>query len=169
MKSSRRSTLLGAAVIALTAGLSLSGAAFAAGGTILQVVGDIEGGAESGQFDLERLDTLPQNSFTTTTIWTEGEAEFSGPTLKSILAEVGAEGKPVKAFALNEYNVELELGTIEADVPIIATRADGKPLSRRDKGPLWIVFPYDSSEKYKNEVIYMESVWHLYKLQVGAE
>jgi hypothetical protein len=34
----------------------------------------------------------------------------------------------------------------------------------REKGPLWIVYPYDKNEKFQTEEIYARSVWSLWKI-----
>lgn len=117
-------------------------------------------------FDRTRLDRLPQVAFTTSTIWTEGVHRFSGPTLERVLEEVDAGPGNIIATAENNYVSELERIFINSAAPIIASRIDGKPFSMRRKGPLWIMFPFDSDPSLQSEVIYASSVWHLNKLTV---
>ena len=50
--------------------------------------------------------------------------------------------------------------------PIIAYRLNGDRMSVRDKGPLWVVYPYDSDQVYQTEVIYSRSIWQLYRIDV---
>lgn len=54
---------------------------------------------------------------------------------------------------------------IEADAQghglILAYLLDGQPMSVRDKGPLWLVYPYDASPAFRSEVIYSRSIWQL--------
>ncbi|WP_252928140.1 hypothetical protein [Paracoccus sp. 08] len=38
---------------------------------------------------------------------------------------------------------------------------DDREISVRDKGPLWIVYPYDADRQYQTEVIYSRSIWQL--------
>ena len=68
--------------------------------------------------------------------------------------------------ALNDYKVVMPLSDVESDVPIIATRMNGAPMSVRDKGPYWIVFPYDQDARYQTETIYSYSIWQLNRLNV---
>jgi hypothetical protein len=42
---------------------------------------------------------------------------------------------------------------------------DGKTMSVRDKGPLWIIYPYDSSADYRTEVVYSRSIWQLDRIE----
>lgn len=112
------------------------------------------------------LEALPQVTFTTGTVWTDGKREFRGPSLKVLLDSLQIEGATVKARALNDYMVAIPYTTLEDGAPIIATRIDGKPFSRREKGPLWIVYPYDSAKRFQSETVYGRSIWQLNELQV---
>lgn len=112
-------------------------------------------------FDLAMLDALPQESFITTTIWTDGAQTFSGPPLSAVLAAAGASGARIVARAVNDYSVEMPVAEIDARYPILATRIDGKTFGVRDKGPIWIVYPYDAGESWRTEVNFGRSVWQL--------
>lgn len=120
----------------------------------------------SAQFDLDMLMAMPASSFETTTNWTDGKKTFTGVPLKALLESVGAEGATVTATALNNYSVEIPMDSITDDVPIVAYHIDGEPFSRRDKGPLWIVYPYDQSEEYRTDLVFGWSIWQLSKLSV---
>jgi len=112
---------------------------------------------------------LPQVEFTTTTIWTDGPITFSGPSLATVLEAVGAKGAGASMVAVNDYKVDMAAGRIEDNAPIIANRINGAPFSIRDKGPLWVVFPFDQSERYQTEEIYSLSIWQLTQLRVLPE
>jgi len=36
----------------------------------------------------------------------------------------------------------------------------------REKGPLWVIYPYDSDAKFRTEVIYSRSIWQLDRLAI---
>lgn len=116
--------------------------------------------------ELADLDGLPQNSFTTSTIWTDGAVTFSGVPLAVLLESIGASGTAVEMVALNDYKVTMPLSTLEETVPIVATRMNGELMSVRDKGPYWVVFPYDEDLRYQTETIYSFSIWQLNRLKV---
>jgi len=118
------------------------------------------------ELSLEDLDALEQVAFTTTTLWTDGRVEFSGVPLKTLLTSVDAEGSSVEMVALNDYAVSIPLDALEDDAPIVATRMNGETMSVRDKGPYWVVFPYDSDPKYRTETNYALSIWQLNRLKV---
>ncbi|MEL6451966.1 MAG: molybdopterin-dependent oxidoreductase [Pseudomonadota bacterium] len=115
---------------------------------------------------LDALDEMEQVSFTTSTIWTDGPVTFSGVPLKVLLAAHAAQGTAVEMVALNDYAVTMPLDALEDDAPIVATRMNGAPMSVRDKGPYWVVFPYDKDPKYRTETTYALSIWQLNRLKV---
>lgn len=131
------------------------------GDVVLEI--EIEG-AETVRFDLAALEALPQHSFSTTTIWTEGAREFSGPPLAAVMAAAGLGMEPIYAYASNGYGVTLTFPPGDELTPIIATRIDGQPISRREKGPLWVMFPFDSDEDLRNAEVFGQSIWHLVRL-----
>lgn len=118
-------------------------------------------------FDMAQIEAMPQVSFRTTTVWTDGAHEFSGPTLAHVVESLGASSNTtIRARAINDYVVEIPVESLEQGAPIIATRIDGAPFSRREKGPLWIVYPYDSDARFQTESIYGRSIWQLVELSV---
>ena len=139
------------------------------GRVILTVSGNIDvtnADGEIAEFDLAMLDALPQTSFRTKTIWTEGNAEYSGVELKTLLDTVKADGTQLLMTALNDYAIEVPSSEAVAGGPILATRVDGKPLSIRDKGPVWVIYPFDDKPSYKTEVTYSRSIWQLKSIEV---
>ena len=122
-----------------------------------------EGG--TSEFDIAALEALGAEEFSTTTIWTEGEQTFTGVSLSTLLSEAGISDGKLKATAINDYAVEIPVSDAVAGGPIIAYSVNGEPMSVRDKGPLWIVFPFGSKLQYQTEVIYSRSIWHLDRLE----
>mgnify|MGYP003595547842 CR=1 FL=1 len=120
----------------------------------------------SASFDAAMLAALPQVSFTTTTIWTDGPQTFTGVPMGALLAAAQISGKKLIAKAANDYSVEIPVEPWPKDAPIVAYLRNGKPTSIRDKGPLWIVYPYDSDPAYRSEVIYTRSIWQLERIAV---
>ena len=138
---------------------------------LLTVDGDIarSNHGDAAIFDLALLDGLPQGEFATSTIWTQEVQVFSGPTLQGLLNYVGAGAGDMRARAINEYTISLPRTEVAQDTPIIATRIDGMPFAVREKGPLWIVFPYDRHPRFRSELIYAMSVWQLASLTINPE
>lgn len=123
----------------------------------------VEGGAAPVSINLS---SLPQTVFETTTIWTTGMQEFTGVPLAVLLDTIGAKDGIARAVAANDYAVDIPIASITSTEPIVAWKIDGKPISRRTKGPLWIVFPYDSDAKFRTETVYSQSIWQLQSINV---
>jgi hypothetical protein len=138
------------------------------GEVVLSFAGAIENknSKATANFDLDMLKALPITNFKTTTTWTDGETAFTGVSLKAILAVVGSSGTNLHSIALNDYAVDVPASDAVDDGPIIAYFMNGKPMSPRDKGPLWLVYPFDSKAAYKTEEIYSRAIWQLSKIEV---
>jgi len=117
-------------------------------------------------FDRDMLAALPRTTFTTSTIWTEGEVRFAGVELRSLLDRLGVTGGTLRITAINDYSVQIPAAEVVAGGALLADLRDGKPMSVRDKGPIWVVYPYDSSPDFRNEVIYSRSVWQVDRIEV---
>ena len=120
------------------------------------------------EFDEADLLALPQVAFETSTIWTEGLRQFSGPTLAAVLEAAGYTGGDVTMVAINDYSVSIPKDGFDEEAPIIALRKNGAPFGVRDKGPLWVVYPYDSDPKFQSEAIYAYSVCQLNRIKVAG-
>lgn len=138
------------------------------GDAVLTVTGDINvtNMDQAAVFDMEMLKALPATTFETTTIWTDGNNQFVGVPLSVLLELLGAGTGTLRATAINDYSVEMPVDAAQADAPIIAYEMDGQPMSRRQKGPLWIVYPYDSDAEYRSELVYSRSIWQLDRLEI---
>jgi hypothetical protein len=136
------------------------------GKVILTVTGDlaISNGDHSASFDAEMLQDLGTTSFDTSTIWTEGVSEFSGVNLATLLHLLGISSGNLAMVAVNDYSVNVPVADAVANGPIIAFAVNGKPMSLRDKGPLWLVYPYDLNKDYQSETIYARSIWQLVRI-----
>lgn len=138
------------------------------GEIVLTISGSIgrtntEGRAE---FDLAMLRGLGVTRITTNTIWTDGASSYEGVPLSAVLRAVEATGALVTATALNDYSVTFPVAEVETSAPIIAFLRDGLPMSVRDKGPLWVIYPYDDSPAYRTEMVYARSIWQLDRLRL---
>lgn len=150
--------------ISLILGCALAGPSLAQDPSALQII-DAETRVEIS-LTLQALDALPQVTFNTMTIWTDGVVVFQGPSLHNVLVASGMTGQRLTLTALNDYAIEMPAPKGSASYPIVATRMNGEIMPVRDKGPFWIVYPYDSELMLRSEEIYSRSIWQLDKIQV---
>lgn len=157
-----------AAAVALLAGAPARALDAPRGRVVLSVTGKV-GQANAGgraDFDMAMLEALPQHSFSTGTPWFKGPRKFSGPLLRDVLDAAGAQGGTLVAVALNDYKVEIPFDDARRFKVVLATRLDDKPMAVREKGPLFIIYPYDDDSDLRNERYYSRSAWQLRRLDV---
>jgi hypothetical protein len=140
----------------------------APGKIVLTVTGRLDrpNAGERADFDMAMLEKLPQHSFTTSTPWYPKPMTFTGPLLRDVLTAAGAKGVLLRAVALNDYKIDIPSADAEAFEVIVARLLDGKPMAVRDKGPLFIVYPFDSRSALRSERYYSRSAWQLRTLEV---
>jgi hypothetical protein len=138
------------------------------GEVILTVSGKLTQTNDDGvaRFDLAMLRELPVTSFQTETIWTSGPQEFTGVSLHVLLSALGADGSALRSVAINDYEVHIPTSDAQKGGPILAYELNGAPMSVRNKGPLWIVYPYDSDPRFRTEVVYSRSIWQLDQIEI---
>lgn len=118
------------------------------------------------EFDDAMLAALPQHVVVTRTPWHVGPQRFEGPLLRVLLDAVGARGTRIMAHALNGYRCEIPLEDARRHDVIVARLHHGQPMRVRDKGPLFIVYPFDSDPALRADRTYARSAWQLRRLVV---
>lgn len=121
---------------------------------------------KNATFSMDMLTRLPQKTFTSKTPWFPKPVTFTGPLLRDVLAAAGASGTRITARALDDYKTVLPMSDAQDHNVILARQIDGKNLSIRDKGPLFIVFPYDSKPELQAQVYLDRSAWQLKSLTI---
>lgn len=138
------------------------------GEPILTITGHItEANSPAGaQFDLPMLEHLDGRKATMETPWTSGKTTFSGPYLRAVLSAAGASGKKLIVKALNDYSAELPFEDAEKLDTILAVRMNGEEMSIREKGPVFLIYPFDQDHALYNEKYFSRSVWQIKKIEV---
>jgi hypothetical protein len=135
---------------------------------ILSVTGKIgvNNSTNAAVWDMAMLESLPQTQFTTATPWEKDPITFRGPLLRDVLSAVKANGSSIKATALNDYRIIIPAADAQAYDVIVATRMNGQAMSVRTKGPLFIVYPFDSRPELRNATYYERSIWQLKSIEI---
>lgn len=149
----RRSVLLGAGA------LLVGGARAETEPVVLEVNGRIPASRRFTRADLAALGTTHVQ---TSTLWTDGVHDFEGVLARKVIEAAGVTtSSTVIARALNDYMATIPLSDfLDYDV-ILAWSMDGREFSRRDKGPLWIVYPRDAHAELADERLEHRWVWQL--------
>ena len=171
--STRRSfvNILGLAAVAGVAvgRQALAGAlAQPQGKVVLNISGHIANANKDGvaQFDLPMLEKMGLQSFSTTTPWYDGMVKFEGVPMVRLMDFVGATGSTITVKALNDYATDIPMEDFRKYPVILALKRDGAYMPVRDKGPLFIVYPYDSDPDLKHQRFYSRSAWQVAQIIV---
>ena len=121
---------------------------------------------DTAGFDRPMLEVLGGDIIVTSTIWTDGVSEFEGVRLSKLVELLGVEMGDLVAFAINDYSVKIPVTDAYDYEPIIAYKRNGAFMSVRDKGPLWMIYPYGLDLATNTELIYSRSIWQLDRLVV---
>jgi hypothetical protein len=166
--SNRRAFLCLGGGLLFAASSPLHALAPPAGPVVLTVGGRVRmpNDGDRAQFDMAMLAALPQTSFSTHTPWYAQARRFTGPLLRDVLAAAGALGTLIRLTALNDYRVDMPFDDAQRHDVIVARLLDDKPMAVRDKGPLFVIYPFDSGPELRGAVYYSRSAWQLRKIDV---
>ena len=120
----------------------------------------------AASFNIKFLKSLPQQTFVTKTPWYKDPVKFTGPLLRDVLAAAKAKGELINAVALDDYQAKIPFSDATDYDVILAHQMDGKTLTAKDKGPLFVVYPYDSKAELQAVRFYERSIWQLKAIRV---
>jgi hypothetical protein len=121
----------------------------------------------SESFTLEELLSMPQTTIVTKNDYVDEAAAFQGPSLRSILEEMDIAGDAtLKMQALNDYSLIVPARDAFEYEVILAVLREGEPMSVREKGPIWVIYPMDSYPELQDDVYNDRLVWQLKSISV---
>ncbi len=139
-----------------------------AGEVILTVDGQIGACNATGEarFDLAMLEELPRKTVKSENPWEEGVQSYEGVLLRDLMAFVQASGKAASFLALNDYRADIDFADFERYDVILAYKRNGEYMPVREKGPLFVVYPFAERPELKSELRYAQSVWQVARITV---
>jgi hypothetical protein len=135
---------------------------------ILTVTGKIEhhNGGGSARFDAGMLQALPARVTAAATPWYPRKTIFEGPLGSALLDMVGAKGTTLRVTALNDYAVDIPAEDFRKWPVILAMKVDGKAIPVREKGPIFVIYPFDEQPGLYNEVYFGRSAWQVKSIDI---
>lgn len=121
---------------------------------------------DEAAFDRAMLQSLGMHKLRTTNPFETGIHEFEGVLLRDVLDKVGATGSKLIAFALDGYAVEIPASDAREYEVLLALVWNGKQMTVRNKGPIWVIYPLDRYDELKDEKYSARSIWQLGRLVV---
>jgi hypothetical protein len=161
----RRNLLLTLAAVALPCAIPIARALDAPTGSVVLTI-EFKASRRKVDFDMAMLEKLPQRSFTTGTPWYPKPRTFTGPLLRDVLAAAGASGAQLRLIALNDFKVGMPASDADKYDVVLARLLDGQPMPVREKGPLFVIYPYDSNPELQSELFFNRSAWQLRTIEV---
>lgn len=167
-------SVIGACVLRLAAAVLVAGLVSAPctvraeSGAVLEILLSDGAGKDARHIalDIDALHALPRSAFRTATIWTAGRERFEGVRLHDLLTHLGVAGGDMLLIGQNGYQAEFPVDEVRPDGALLAFARNGVPMTTRDKGPLWLVFPYDDDARFRTELHYARSVWQLDRIEI---
>src|SRR5919204_5015229 len=101
-------------------------------------------------FDMPMLEALAQQNITTKTPWYKEPRKFTGPLLRDVLARVGADGATLRLTALNDYRIDVPFDDARRFDVLLARAIEDRPITVRERGPLFVIYPFDSDPALRN-------------------
>ncbi len=155
-------------IVAMSSAVLADQLASPKGTVILTVTGpmqhtNIPNGAE---FDIDMLRSIGSVTVSTTTPWTDGVQVFAGVPMNQLLKAIAAAPGSMTVTAINEYQVVIPASDAVDGGPILAWEQNGKQLSIREKGPLWLIYPFDANADYQKEEIHARAVWQVVQIDL---
>jgi hypothetical protein len=149
----------------------------------IMTIKDVQGEAVE-TFSTEQLKTVfSQQTYNTRTPWTaEGETvTYRGPLLADVLSKTGqANGASVRVTAYDDFYSDITMDEIGSYHPIIAVERncteedrqravcapeqEFRPISMVEKGPMFMVWPYDSLPDYYHPS--RNAIWVFFPISV---
>jgi hypothetical protein len=121
---------------------------------------------DTASFDRDMLEALGWSSFTTSTPWYDAPVTFAGVSVAKLMQAVRAEGETVVSSSLNDYETKIPMHDFVRFGVLLALKRNGEYMPVREKGPLFIVYPFDSEPELKSQKYYGRSAWQLARLVV---
>lgn len=141
---------------------------------VLTVYGDIKiNGHSYNQLDftLSELQALTQTDITTAHPWSAERRRYRGVDMNTLFDSLFSEQKvlSLQLEALNDFSIAVNWDQISSYTPILAWQENKRIMSRRNKGPLWLMLPFDQVSKVQQADFLHFMVWQLRGIHVYSE
>lgn len=104
----------------------------------------VQGTGGDQAYSPAQIEALGAHRMITRTPWRDQETVFDGALLSDILAANGLLDAPaIRVIAENDYAVTIPAAIWKNFPVLVATRVNGEPHNRRDRGPIQFILPMD--------------------------
>lgn len=131
--------------------------------TILtRIVTSPDGNQVEVEFTREALAAIPQATVVTKNDYVEAETTFTGPLVRDLFEEGSIKpDSELVLTALNDFAVTIPASDVLNYDVILATTMNGKEMSVREKGPIWVIYPMSDHEELREASYNDRLIWQL--------
>lgn len=135
--------------------------------TLVLATTDAGGATKTIALSSEDIDALPQFTLITENEFVDGPTEFSGPLARDVMALLKNDAaETAKMTAANDYQIEIPRSDFENYDVVFATSMNGRRLSLRDKGPIWVIYPMSQHAELRDAIYNDRLIWQLVRVEL---
>lgn len=138
------------------------------GSVLLTITGEIRytNQEDRAEFDLQLLESLEQQQIITQNPWIAGSNVYRGPLGRALIKAVGAEqASLMRITSLNGYITEIPVSDFMKYDIIFALQKNGETLKIRDRGPLFVIYPFNQHPHLNTQKHYNRSAWQVKSIE----
>lgn len=128
---------------------------------------DESGNAVTNEYTSEELLAMDAIDVETDNDYISETATFTGPRLRDLLgAENLAPEDQIEVTALNDYQTVIPAEEVMNYDVIVAVHMNGEPMSVREKGPYWVIYPMSEFPELQDPGFNDRLVWQLSRVEL---
>lgn len=163
-----RRTLLTACSFTLLSGVTTPGRADPTSDDLDKpVLAVSRNGEKLAAFSRSDLAAMPQTRISTDTPWAEGVMDYEGPSVATFLSRLAVDAGQLRLLALNDYLVTAQVDMLIDAGAILAIRENDAFMPASAKGPVFLMFPFDSDMRLHSQKYYIRAVWQLIEIDLS--
>jgi hypothetical protein len=98
----------------------------------------------------------------------EETRKVKGIPARRLLERFDLMGDNLEIVAIDGYAIDVPRADIDNFPTIIALEIDGRPLTVRDKGPAWLIYPVSGFAELDSPEFAARSVWQIKSVKLGS-
>ena len=135
---------------------------------VILTISSLAGGADL-RLDRDGMEARGLSFLDVETPWYGGRRHYEGVGMKRLISDAGVTAtRDVHLHALNDYSVDIPWSVIDRYDPLLALKRDGEYMAVRDKGPLFLLFPFDNHAEIRTPWFYSRCIWQVDTIAVSA-
>lgn len=121
---------------------------------------------DSRALTLADLEEMPQTTIMTANEFTDGVVAYQGPLARDVIKRFGLDAsEKIRFVASNDYSIDIPTRDLMDYDVVLALRADGERLSRRTRGPIWLMYPISDHPELQDPIFNSRLIWQVERME----